>query len=55
MGLCISLIVIGLTIGFLAFGYVGLLIGLFTALLTSWIANQILYKKSVKNPSSPNT
>ncbi|MFC0560720.1 hypothetical protein [Halalkalibacter alkalisediminis] len=52
MGLCLSLIIIGLTIGFATFGYVGLLLGLVVALLASWITNQIIYKKNSRNSPS---
>jgi hypothetical protein len=49
MGLCLSLIVIGLTIGFTMYNYVGLLLGLCAALITSIITNQIIYKKQAKS------
>ncbi len=52
MGLCLSLIVIGLTIGFATFSYFGLLLGLIVALLISLITNQLIYKKSVENSPS---
>ncbi|WP_156321514.1 hypothetical protein [Halalkalibacter akibai] len=45
MGLCLTFILIGLTIGFVLFSYSGLLVGLFAALVASGITNQILYKR----------
>ncbi|ARK28688.1 hypothetical protein BkAM31D_01820 [Halalkalibacter krulwichiae] len=52
MGLCLTLIAIGLTIGFLTYSYVGLLLGFIVSLILSLIINQFLYKRHGHNSPS---